>query len=699
MAAATAKIPRPTQATARSPAPAPAPTGFVDSLDVENGASGWAVDTADLDRPVKVELCVGQVVVAEMATGSTRDDISIKFGRRVTAGFCFPTEIMIRLPTLAASQDDAVFVRFAGGGAAMETGIDLPTARAIAAEARLIARPAPQTEAVDLEMTLDGLRASAQPLTVATLRPTEQGLRGYIETLVVDPSGMVWFIGWMRQGHPPEFGGVLAETAKHAAAAAIMTFAREDLPGDATGIMGVLSSDWRPTQTTKDLQLYFGPGGRFHLRAHTPLRLISFKELLSDYSTIRDRCLGDRHTGALQRMLGAMESWLPGRGAGLRYGTECSVDRILLVPGLGCLAEGWIMTPMKRIEGLRMRVGAAVMTARQDALYWKPRPDLLDAFPRSETMTRRAGFVALFTGQGDTEDLADPVLKVIFEGGGSANWDIGGHVFRRLGHSATIEDALAFFPALQDEPFFPRFARAAIAIKGAAIPAPVPMRLASRARSDSAKQDVSSVMVFVLPEERCDMFLLFEEVKHGSRQAAPGAQIVFVAAATANRSDALWLFRDFEAAVSIPCSLILVDEAEHALTVLPDILRECGASRFLFAGAGIFLTRTGWLHAAEALAPQGRGLVLFAIEADQPEAAESELPAGARCFAWSATALVDWSLQAQPFFGGYHKDNGLKRADPNHIILRGAARSSRPLIASRIREAVNEAVYAQQDAA
>ena len=474
MAAATVRTPRPRRTAA--------PAGFVDTLDVENGACGWAVDELDLDRPVQLELCVGEVVVAETATDGTRDDISIKFGRRVLAGFCFPTEIMARLPAMAASQDDPVFVRFAGGEA-VEAGIELPTARAIAAEARLIARPAPQTEAVDLEMTLDGLRAGAVPLAAATLRPTPEGLRGYIETLVVDPSGMVWFIGWMRQGHPLEFGGVLAEGVKHAAAAAIMTFARDDLPGDASGIMGVLASDWRPGPSTADLQLYFGPGGRFHLRAHTPLRIISFKELLSDYSSIRDRCLGDRHTGALQRMLNAMESWLPGRGAGLRYGTECSVDRILLVPGMGCLVEGWIMTPMKRVEGLRMRVGAAVMTARQDALYWKPRPDLLAAFPRSETMTRRAGFVALFTGQGDTEDLADPVLKVMFEGGGSANWDIASHVFRRLGHSATIEDALAFFPALQDEPFFPRFARAAIAIKGAGIPAPVPMRLAARGTS------------------------------------------------------------------------------------------------------------------------------------------------------------------------------------------------------------------------
>ena len=164
----------------------------------------------------------------------------------------------------------------------------------------------------------------------------------------------------------------------------------------------------------------------------------------------------------------------------------------------------------------------------------------------------------------------------------------------------------------------------------------------------------------------------------------------------------------------MPCSLILVDEAEHALAVLPDILRECGASeggpgaaaqnagrsaRFLFAGAGIFLTPYGWSKSAAAMAQDQRGLILFGIEAEQPEAAGGAPSAGARCFAWSATALIDWSVQAQPFFGGFHKDNGLGRADPGRIVLRDAARSSRPLIATRIREAVNEAVYARQEAA
>ena len=679
-----------------------ATVGFVDTIDVDNGTRGWAVDTADLGRPVRLQLCVGPIVVAEVETRETRDDISIKFGRKVAAGFVFDTETMVSLPGLALDQDDDVFVRFADSQIAVEAGIALPKSRTIAGQALSLAKPPPPPDSMDLEMVLDGLRVQAQPLVQLSLTPSQDGLRGYIETLVVDPAGVVWFVGWMKGGHPPEFGGVLSEEGKHPAAVAMMGFHREDLPGDAKGILGIMATDWRPGAETHDLQFYFGVGGRHHLRAHTPLRIISFKELLSDYASIRERCINDRHTGSLQRMLASLESWLPGRTAGLRYGTESSLDRALLIPGLGCLVEGWVMSPMKRIEGLRMRVGSSVMTARQESLYWKPRPDLAAAFPRSETMTKRAGFIALFSGQGDTSDLADPVMKIIFEGGGSANWDIPPHIFRRLGHSAAIEDALSFFPALQDEPFFPRFARAAIAVQREAIAGPVTLRAAtprSGLPGSFRSQEAPGAIVMVLPEDRCDVFLMFEEVAQRCRSNAPMPELIFVASAGANRSDALWLFREFEEATAIRSSLMLLDEAGHALAALPAILREAQVDRFLFVGAGMFLTASGWAQAEEVLGDGRSDLVLFGLEPDQSEPFDPDASITARCFAWSQTPFEAWSGTAPPFFGGFHRDNGLRRATKLHSVNPGAVRTTRALVPTRICSAVNEAVYLQQVAA
>lgn len=678
-------------------APGPAPTGYVDLVDVERGTRGWAVDTAEPGRPVRVELCVGAAVVATVQTSEQREDISEKFGQMLFAGFVFDMAAMEAIPKHARSPDDLMTVRFADGGATLGAGVPLPTSGAVAAKIASLPKAAPPLDNADIEMMLDVLRRQAAPLAQTALRPVPEGLRGYIETLVIDPSGTVWFIGWMRQGHPPEFGAVIADTGKHAAAAAIMSFAREDLPSDARGVLGILATEWRPGPATKAFHLFFGPGGRFHLSAHTPLRIIGFKELLGDYANMRERCVGDRHTEALQRMLAALEIWLPGRATGQRYGTECSLDRILLVPGLGCLAEGWIMSPMKRVEGLRMRVGASVMAARPESLFWKPRPDLATAFPRSEPMTRRAGFVAMFAGVGDTSDLADPVLKIMFEGGVSANWDIAAKVFRRLGHSATIEDALTFFPALQDEPFFARFARSAIAIQQDA-PARLVTLRSSLPQTGLANGRAEAAIVAVLPDDRCDMFLLFEEMAQRIRLGGAVPRMVFLASAGAQRSDALWLFREFEETMRTPCSLMLVDEAEHALRLLPELLRETATARFVFLAPGMFLTESGWAEADRALAPGRDDLVLFGMKSDESVPSDEEASLGARSFAWSAAAFSAWSHGTPAFFGGFHRDNGLRHADPRHEVRPGAVRCTRRAAPTRLCLAVNEAVFGKEAA-
>ena len=224
-----------------------------------------------------------------------------------------------------------------------------------------------------------------------------------------------------------------------------MTYTRDDLPPDACGVIGLLSSSWRPSSPHSEFHLYFGNGGRFFLLAHVPLRLITAAELAAEYEGVRERMLGEGRAIALQRMLTALDSWMPTRSAGQTYGTETSLDCVLLVPGMGCLVEGWLLSPLKRVEGLRLRIGGAVMIAKPETITWKPRQDLLDSYPGSERLIPRAGYVAMFTGDAEPDDFTDPMLKIVFQGGASASWSASPQVFRTLGHSATVEDALRFY--------------------------------------------------------------------------------------------------------------------------------------------------------------------------------------------------------------------------------------------------------------
>jgi hypothetical protein len=662
--------------------------GFVDVIDSRQGVRGWAVNLADPLEPVRLILCVGDQIVAETMAEGDRDDISSKLGRPARAGFSFDPDVVLTLSSFMEDADDPIQVRIADTGDGLPCADRPPTIGEVIARLRADITPEPRSTIADFEYLLDELRAAADPLAEAPLRPLAENLQGYIETVAVDTSGQVWFMGWIKRGHVQEFSAVLVERRKFPAAIAVISYGRDDLPADSCGIVGLISSSWRPTSATADLHVFFGMGGRFHLRSHSPLRIVTSSELVGEYEGVRDRCFGEGRAIALQRMLTALENWLPTRTAAQWFATECSIDRILLVPGLGCLVDGWVMSPMKRIEGLRLRVGASIMSADPEALYWKPRPDLLGAYPGSERMVNRAGFVGLFVGDAEPEDFADPVLKVIFQGGSSANYSIAANVFRRLGHSASVEDALAFFPALQEEAFFPRFAEAAIRAERAAMNPPVVLSVARSRRA----------MIFVLPEDRCDLFLLFEDLAHQCRTVGGIEAVAFIAASKSNRSDALWLFREFQASQGVPhniaCSLLVIDDAAQAFALLPDILREISANRFFFAGAGVFLREAGWARARQALAAGASDLVFFGLETDEFEQREQGGGVSARCFAWSAGHLARWALSAPAFMGGYYRENGLFLSKSVHVVHHNAATCTRPLLSARIQEAVNATVYA-----
>ena len=663
-------------------------SGFVDVIDSRQGVRGWAVNHVDPLDPVRLALCVGEQVVAETDAEGDRADISAKLGRAAKAGFAFGAEVMLALASFMEDPDDTITVRVAETGDLLASAERAPTIGQMVAQLRVDATPAPRSNVADFELLLDELRAGADTLAEGPLRPLPENLQGYIETVAVDTSGLVWFMGWMKRGHVQEFSAVIVERRKSPAAVAVLSYSRDDLPADSCGIVGLISSSWRPTSATAELHLFFGNAGRFHLRAHAPLRIITAGELVAEYEGIRDRCFGEGRTIALQRLLTAMENWLPTRTAAQWFATECSIDRILLVPGLGCLVEGWIVSPMKRIEGLRLRVGASVMSADPESLYWKPRRDLLTAFPGSERMVDRAGFVGLFAGDAEPEDFADPVLKVIFQGGSSANWSVAATAFRRLGHSANVQDAMLFFPALQEEVFFPRFAEAAIRAERSAMNAPVVLSLQRSRR----------VMVFVLPEDRCDLFLLFEDLAQQCRVSEGIEAVAFVAASKSNRSDALWLFREFQttqgAAHNIACSLLVIDDASQAFALLPDILREVGANRFFFAGAGVFLREAGWARARQALVQGATDLVFFGMQAEEYEQHEEEGGVTARCFAWSTGHLTRWAISAPAFMGGFYRENGLFGSGSAHVVHHNAAACTRTLLATRIEEAINTEVYA-----
>ena len=286
------------------------------------------------------------------------------------------------------------------------------------------AAPARSTTA-DFELLLDDLRADAAALAEQPLRPVPENLQGYIETLAIDTSGQVWMMGWMKRGHLTGFSAVISERRKYRQSIAIMTYLRDDLPPDACGIIGLLSSSWRPTSGTADFYMFFGGGGRFHLRAHTPLRFVTATELVEEYEGVRERVMGDGRAIALQRMLTAMESWMPAGSAGQGF-RDRDLDRPRAAgPGLGCLVEGWVISPLKRWKACGCGSAARCIDRAGGSHLLEATAGPADVVSRAATAWCSApASWRCSPARRTPEDFTDPVLKLVFQGGGSANFAI-----------------------------------------------------------------------------------------------------------------------------------------------------------------------------------------------------------------------------------------------------------------------------------
>src|ERR1051325_35820 len=482
------------------------------------------------------------------------------------------------------------------------------------------------------------------------VRPIPENLQGYVELVSVDLAGLVWIGGWIRRGNLLEFGAGVSGSGAGALAAAVLLscYERDDLPEGSVGFIGLLYSDWRPTSSTSELLLVFGPEGRLHIRANNPLRFLLGSELLEHLDAIGSRWTAGRRVYALHRALKSGLSWLPVPADKLGFPVSLSVDRLIAVPSYGCFVEGWILSPVKRVENFRLRLGSDVVACDPRSLYWKPRPDLADAFPTSGPLLQRAGFVGAFPGD-FAQDSAEAVLNIRFDDGISLNHSIPANALARLGNSADLSEVGRLYPAIHAEPFFSGWA---MAVRREA-------RLLNRGCIPFAVEPTETAFVFTVPADRCDAFLLFEELRRwlGNEFVPPG--IVFIANRNGCRAETVALFGAMARDADWPCSLFFMDDARYALHALPEVFSQTRMQRFVFVADSVLLTEAGRRAALEALiAPEPQ---LTFLDVERMAEFDSDLAEGpsTECFAWSSSAFIWWEKNAPGFFGGYYRDHWL----------------------------------------
>ena len=626
--------------------------GQIDRFDPITGIEGWAIDLADTDTVLTVELLIGDAVVAQVPAGRSRPDIAEALNLDIRAGFAFADDISERIVDLAESgTQGALRIRIAGTPYLLPSLTPPPDLRLL-----LSGMGGLNTDGYrgfDMMARLSALRAETGDILRQPLRPLPENSLGFIESLALDEAGLVWIGGWMKRAVTTDQAVVIVDRQKISGAMAITMFERADLGSDAYGIIGVIHSDWRPTANS-ELFIYMSDGISY-LQSLRPLNIVSKKSFAEHFSHRWPTC-HTGHSSTLHYLLDHPDSWQPTDGAAGPQ-VRASLEKVLVLPSFGCLVIGWALSPLKAIENFGLKFGSTILSCDTSALSFWPRPDLASLVPGCDLLTDRAGFVAIFRGVIPPRDLDNPVLKVLLSDGSATNHNVDMKVVQRLGRAASIDNVLQLYPSLRSESFFRDFAAA----------------VRQDARSLAEQADAFKVspcqraVVIGIPNERSDAFLLFENVRHRFRGRRHGPGLVFVAGRGATRHAVIGLFQELTASTELPCSLFFVDDPAGSSYALPNILGQLGADRFAFCAPGVLLTDEGW----DAAVAREEGLTLIAIDDAASHGQENGLSMD--CFAWNRTNLGQWLRVAPSFLGGLGGHAArLLRDDAARIIPNGA---------------------------
>lgn len=603
--------------------------GFVERFDDENGAVGWALDLATPSTPLELELWLGDRLLARTTTSGARPDVDAYMGVSSSPGFSFGSAAGAGVrDALNAKRVDDLQVRAAGAQRALPVSGEFRFG-----EVATAAEEATGGSEFDLLARLAHLRSEAKALCDRPLRPVGQMSVGYIEAAAIDEGGLVWVVGWGPREALSDRPAAILDSSKFPAGFAYVSVPRADLPDHAVGIIGVLQSDWQPTPSAKSYFFISGEDQRF-LETLAPCKVIPKAGLIDHCKDLWDVAEG-AYVHAMKRLMQQVRSWEP---LPEHFISERAVvDQVQVVPGFGCLAVGWAVSPTKEVERLLLKIGTTILSADPALLAVKARPDLAHLYPGADQMLERAGFSAVFPGPIDERALGDATLKVVYSDGTSSNHGIPSGNLRVLGKTAKIERVLDHFPAVQAEPFFPDMARA--------------IRRNAFHRASALQplviQSASELIVFAMPPRRSDMALLIDDIARRLPTLPPETGIALIAASNEHRPVVMRLFDELQRGGERPFSLAFVEDTGAAAYALPRLLDLVGTDNFLFVGDNARLASKGWLAAAKL-----DGELAFLEMLDPVLDRASEGVPSFSAFCWSGSAWRRWLANGSPLLGG-----------------------------------------------
>ena len=642
--------------------------GYIDSWDPLTGILGWALSSESPSESLKLELVIGDVALTAAETNRPRRDLSDLLGVSVAAGFHFGPEIFPRLARLKRQRaDHAVYIRVAG------TNVRLPGRMPVSTVAALVEQwhaalltPAPSlpdltSRADKLRFRLALLRRESEPFTNLPLRPVAENESGHVDALYLDNQSLLWFTGWIARDFDMEFSAIVSDRQKYPAGVATLQYERQDLASRFVGIIGLIDTAWAPPALTGDLFIYAGENMTRQLRVSARTKLMGAEAFLLAYRQAETLARGANVT-AMSALLAASDQWIPGGTPTPGGGGEASVDRLFVIAGFGCIAEGWSVMPGGRVKSIELKIGDNFLLSDEDATYFRSRPDLATV-AGDEVNLSCAGFVTVLRGEVPTGISGVSLLRILFEDGSALVRRLEAKRFRQLDCVADSAQILRLYPSLRQERCYP------------ALCAAIERQLARRAHVPQtiALSPSERLVVLTLPGDLSNLRLCFDYIAQLRSLAHMGVGICLVARRSVNLAQARLLFDEFNAHEAIPLSLVCVEGQFDGFAALPFILSKHGADRFVYIDAGLMLTHAGWRKAIANLNRYGHAIRFFEIvdDAGLPDRIHGSLSAA--CFQWSTAAFLQWSVSAHCFVRGVFERNGLPLPVTDGDLLVGAA--------------------------
>lgn len=547
-------------------------------------------------------------------------------------------------------------------------------------EARMVAgsgaAPTASPE-LDLLDRLALLRREAQRLRDRPVRPLPGNGIGFIEAAAMDEGGLVWIVGWMRRDALIDRPVVILDGSKIAAGFTYTMMPRSDLPEGAAAFIGVLQTDWQPSSFSKPF-FFVNEDDQLYLEGLAPLRVIEKGALVDHCSGLWDLAMTGPTTG-LRRLLQSPSSWAPLPDHFIAE--KAAVDEVLVLPGFGCFAKGWALSPARQPERFLLRLGKSVLVSSATATMRTPRPDLGHIYPGADRMVEQAGFTIALPGDVDRAEPGDAALKIIYRDGSASVHPIASGLVRRIGQGVNVERVLSFFPALESEAFFEDFARALRAQAAA-------MARELRAFSIEPSRDA---LVFAAPPDRSDLHLMFDHIARHVDGLPEGVGIVILASQDANRALVLRSCAALRRRAGRAISLVFVPDVTLGAYALPALAEMTGMERFVYVANTVVLSASAW----KALRWDQDEAVFFEVSDPALDEAGAIGP-GFECFGWSVRAWCEWLGETLPLIGGV----GMQ-PPPSHLLKQAhrvpdaALRLGVPA-PSRLTEAVNAVSRAGQ---